>query len=277
MKQHKYRMFGFAFALAAIACVAVADVPRPTVVYYGMAKDRYGYPYQSGAEVYFKSGSNIVASYTITGVFAPSVNFKLRVEIDDGTGSNYVSNAVREGDPLNLFVKVNGVERPFMQSNTLFAGNAGDAIAVYITTSTDIDNDGLPDDWESLALANSGGVVNNISQITPEGDLDGDGVSNMEEYLAGTFAFLDFDYFSITSLGKTANNKRKFSFLTAPGMMYQFQVTHAVDSYQWTPVPFSVSESDPASHQALLGNGYFVNVYFDQFLENQRYVRVRVQ
>src|SRR4030095_1667609 len=65
---------------------------------------------------------------------------------------------------------------------------AGDAIEVIalslasvpVVTPTDTDSDLLPDSWEMLMCGNLG--------QTGDGDLDGDGISNLQEFLDHTDA-----------------------------------------------------------------------------------------
>ncbi|MBN2163801.1 MAG: BNR-4 repeat-containing protein [Pontiellaceae bacterium] len=56
----------------------------------------------------------------------------------------------------------------------------------FITSFGDNDDDGLPDSWEQLIIdADAGDAIEDILDVNPEDDFDGDGISNGQEYLLG--------------------------------------------------------------------------------------------
>ncbi|MDX2110648.1 MAG: hypothetical protein SFY80_10445 [Verrucomicrobiota bacterium] len=60
----------------------------------------------------------------------------------------------------------------------------------FTPNSTDLDSDGLPDWWERVilyhALYHSNATIDNISDIMPSADYDGDDISNGDEYAFGS-------------------------------------------------------------------------------------------
>ena len=56
----------------------------------------------------------------------------------------------------------------------------------FSTPVADVDGDGLPDCWEQQIIDASNGMFQNIWQVLPSDDFDGDGLSNGLEYLLGT-------------------------------------------------------------------------------------------
>ena len=51
----------------------------------------------------------------------------------------------------------------------------------------DLDNDGLPDNWEQQIIdADPGDDIDNIAQVLPGDDFDGDGFCNLREYMFNT-------------------------------------------------------------------------------------------
>jgi hypothetical protein len=57
----------------------------------------------------------------------------------------------------------------------------------YANSATlDTDQDGLTDSWEQRIVAASGGAYTSIAQVLPADDFDGDGLSNLREFILGT-------------------------------------------------------------------------------------------
>ena len=64
-------------------------------------------------------------------------------------------------------------------------GLPGQTTNLDLTIGEDSDGDGLPDAWERALLKNG----DNLADINPNDDADGDGMSNLEEYISGNYAF----------------------------------------------------------------------------------------
>lgn len=79
---------------------------------------------------------------------------------------------------------------------------------VPLVFSTDMDEDGIPDAWES-------GYFANIRSAFPQQDRDGDGMNMTEEYITGTSPLDPHSVFELTSKGN------KFEFLAHSNRIYQ--------------------------------------------------------
>jgi hypothetical protein len=70
------------------------------------------------------------------------------------------------------------------------AANLGQAKYLF-SFNLDTDEDGLPDWWEWEVIAADGGdALEDLGDVSPTGDGDGDGLNNLGEYAAGTNAVL---------------------------------------------------------------------------------------
>jgi hypothetical protein len=136
-------------------------------------------------------------------------------------------------------------------------------IGVYVSTGTDADGDGLPDEWERLLIENSNGALKDVSEIRPEDDFDLDGVSNGDEYRAGTYAFLGDDFLAVEELATVVGGRLRLRFLTTRGITYQVYAANQITGgVAWQPQRFALSESDATlPHDALVGDGFYVSVY----------------
>lgn len=83
-----------------------------------------------------------------------------------------------------------------------------------IVVPLDFDGDGLPDDWEIASFAN---LTNG-----PAGDYDEDGISNGDEYLAGTSANSSSSYFRVqTVVQSSGSTNRIITVPTVAGRRYR--------------------------------------------------------
>jgi hypothetical protein len=77
-----------------------------------------------------------------------------------------------------------------------------------------------------------------LASINPNDDSDGDGISNLDEYLAGTYAFDPTDGFTLSIVSVTSEGHSQLEFLAIRGRTYTVQASS--DLQQWTPVNFRV-------------------------------------
>ncbi len=246
---------------------ALAGIPQPAVVYYGQAVDAYGWPYRAAATVVLRAGTNDVARHAISGSLAPGVNFALHMPIDDGRdGTPYVRYALTTGAVVSIAVIDGGGERLIMENAALPPVPApGSVVRINATAGTDADGDGIPDEWEwELIRWANDPAYTSIYDIHPHDDFDGDGVSNIDEYRAGTFAFLDYDSFSAEAFQTAPNGRLSIDFLTVPGKVYRIQSAplNPVDgAYEWGGCEFSTTATGPLQTGPVEGTGQWQSFY----------------
>lgn len=245
---------------------AHAGLPQPMVVYYGQAKDGFGWPYMEHATVFLLSGTNEIARHDIDGSLYPGVNFALYVPVDDGRETNrYVRNAVVTGEVVSIVIDDAYGRKTIMESNAVPAvTRPGDFILVNVTAGSDTDGDGLPDEWEQTLVDWSDGALTSIWDVLGADDFDNDGQSNEEEYRAGTFAFLDYDYFFAEQFERTPNGRICITFLSVPGKAYRIEgasMTLSDGSYDWRPCEYSLTETGETQTGPVEGTGDWLSFY----------------
>ena len=78
-------------------------------------------------------------------------------------------------------------------------GLPGTRTRLDLTLGLDSDNDGLPDAWEQLLIDNDrSGRLRTLADVKPGDDVDGDGLTNYQEYLLGTYALDPLDGLALT-------------------------------------------------------------------------------
>jgi hypothetical protein len=104
---------------------------------------------------------------------------------------------------------------------------ASDSIVVTSTAvggGRDSDGDGMPDVWET-----GNGLNPTFNEAAL--DYDGDGSSNLQEYLAGTHPLDASSYLSIQALSSDDGIRLKFQ--AAAGRSYRIQYCDGLAGYQW--------------------------------------------
>ena len=95
-----------------------------------------------------------------------------------------------------------------------------------IATGVDSDGNGLPDAWEILNFGHTG--------VDPNGDSDGDGVSNRQEYLAGSNPNNPSDKLAITSFSASAGAKSvTVSWQSEATRRYYIETKQDLNSATW--------------------------------------------
>src|SRR4029434_45759 len=132
------------------------------------------------------------------------VNYRLEVPMDSGTAPDlYQPTALRPFFQYRLKVVIGQTVYLPIEMGGHFAqsGQPSQKTRIDLTLGVDSDGDGLPDAWEQALIAIYGGT---LDSVWPQDDADGDGISNLDEYLAGTYAFDPSDGFRLTLTGVVA-------------------------------------------------------------------------
>lgn len=221
--------------------------PAPYYTLFGIVRDQVGQTITAqGAEIVLLKGGTEIARTPINSAQGIDQNYELQVRIDQNRSGTtfYSEKAVAAQGLFSLVVEMNGaLFYPIEVAGNLTAGKGGERVRLDLNLGEDLDHDGLPDIWEQWQLYQAGYYPDEngnwpINLIDKNGDLDGDGVSNLQEYLAGTFAGDATEKFDLRIKEKLETSVR-FEFFAITGKTYTME--RSVDLVTWTRVAFSVS------------------------------------
>jgi len=217
---------------------AFAYPPAPHHVIYGMVRTQFGDPINVfPCDIYLATPTGVQLRSSVLDGLEPGVNYRLEVPMDSGTAADlYQPTALKPFYQYRIRVKIGDVTYlPIeMTGNFSQIGQPGEKTRINLTLGVDSDGDGLPDAWEQALIDIYGGT---LAGIRPGDDTDGDGISNLDEYLAGTYAFDPADGFRLTLISTTPEASR-LEFLAIRGRTYSIQAS--TDLKQWKPVDFRV-------------------------------------
>jgi hypothetical protein len=241
------------------AGLASAGTLRPSMIVYGVIRDSYGI--RLGADTANVSaflGSNEVARTTIRPQ-PNGANYRFEVNVSDPLAAS--ANEVTPGATVTIRVKMGVTLQPTIGTNTFLALGNGAAVNINLILGTDSDGDGLPDNWEWMAIANSGGAVSNLSQVGPGRDLDGDGMPDDQEFFYGSFPFLPGDELRMSSLTRRANGRLSFTLTPVPGVSYWVETAPSLTAPAWTVYPVSLTETGELSAREFTGGDQPVTLF----------------
>ena len=223
--------------------VAQAYPPAPHHMIFGTVRDELGNPLaMEDAEVILESDAGVVVKAPLIPGILPGSNYQLSVPMDAGiTRDLYRPTAVHPMVPFRLHVRVgDNIYLPIeMRGDFARLGQPSQRTELNLTLGEDSDGDGLPDAWER-ALAQNGKTINDVQPLS---DDDGDGLTNLEEYIAGSYAFDPNDGFDLKMI--FAEEGPVLEFMSIKGRSYS--ILGSKDFENWETVGFLLSADNRAS------------------------------
>ena len=226
-------LFALLFILHNSSFILSAYPPAPHHLFYGMVRDEFGSPIAAGAEVILETLSGVQIKTTVIPNLEPGVNYRLAVPMDAGITSDlYKPTALRPTVPFLIRVRIGKVNYlPIeMIGDMSRMGQPGQRTLLNLTLGEDTDGDGLPDAWERL-------INPDLSKVRPGDDSDRDGMTNLQEYLAGTYAFDPKDGFTL-NIVRVNNGAPVLEFTAIRGRTYTLQ--GSPDLKAWTTQSFRI-------------------------------------
>jgi hypothetical protein len=198
----------------------------------------------TNANVVLETSSGVRIQSVVAANLAPGLNYRLRVPMDAGlTADTYKPTALRPTVPFRMKVRIGQTTYLPIEMTGRFAnlGEPARETRLDLTLGEDADGDGLPDPWER-SLISALGLDCSLTEVRPEDDADKDGLANLQEYLAGTYAFDPQDGFKLAIAGYN-NGNALLEFLAITGRSYSISASADLDA--WSPVQFRLAPESP--------------------------------
>lgn len=252
------------------AVAAVASFPQSPVIYYGLVRDEYGSPLKAASDVRLDLVRNndragaVCATSRVGETGYPGMNYRLSLEID--SAGPVRAKAAVAGESMYIKAIQGGASINLSPDPVLATPAQGTKVRMDFTIGEDFDHDGMPDSWEEwqLDMAGRDSSPAAILAFKPEDDADGDGMTNYQEYLAGTDPFLATDLLKIESFEVIPGTGRaKISFLTAVGRKYRVVMSQDLAVPNWSPVAASRAPEGELGYESYAGTGHPFTVYVD--------------
>ena len=245
------------FLLAAVLLGATARAypPAPDHVLYGTVRDELGRPLAAGAAVVIvSSAAGEIARTPIARGTEPGANYQVRLPVDLGSmGVAYKPTALLPTSPFTIRVLMGGVVYLPIEVSRVgpTLGQPGKRTHLDLTLGVDSDNDGIPDAWErALIERDSSGRLRTLADIKPGDDLDGDALTNLQEYLIGTYALDRVDGLALEVLA-VENSRARLRFTTVPGRVYTLRSSTNLN--EWSPQTFALSAAGDVNQPSYSG------------------------
>jgi len=129
--------------------------------------------------------------------------------------------------PITIRVAVTNFALPSSGTGAFSPGPAA-GNNVTLTVLADADGDGMWDVWETNYFGNSFGT--NFALVLPGADPDGDGMSNRDEYIAGTNPT---NALSLLNIVLTATNANVLQFVAQMNVSYSVQSRSNLAAAAW--------------------------------------------
>lgn len=239
---------------AFVAPMQAQSVATPPFLYTGRILDYLGAGLDvaagGSAVIYAYKGSTLLAQSNIVTAEGSVNNFCLYIPTST---SSDVEETAQVGDSLT-FVVDDGTST-YTVDSTKFAtvGNPGRSVSITFVAALDENGNGVADEYEeAITLLVSADSPYYGLAYDPDGDWDGDGVSNYDEYLAGTDPLSSSDSLSILALNAVSENEEVLAaeFLPSQGRAYGVIAADTLEEITSAPesnTPFQKEKAQGAS------------------------------
>ena len=246
LRPHRWLLAVAVGANCLLPSASRAFPPAPPHVIYGQVRDQYGVPLSlANAQIIFSvEGTNgVQITGSIVPNLEPGVNYRLSLPMDSGIAPDlYKPTALMPTVPFRIRVKIGSTTYLPMEMSVNYAnlGKPAQSTRIDLTLGVDANGDGLPDAWQQLLIA----MLGPSALIGPNDDADGDGISNLDEYLTGTYAFDPASGFRL-ELVRGAGGTPLLEFMVIISRTYT--VFGSTNLQTWSPLEFKIPADGPGA------------------------------
>jgi hypothetical protein len=241
-----------------------AGLPLPSLTFYGLFTDEYGWPYSTDDLVEVDVDGARILSQKLGSANGRDYNYVVRVPYDSGgRGGDYNHDVVAPGERLTIRLLDRSTGKTVVSTNFICNLLAGSVVRLDLSSGTDSLQDGLPDSlrewiWDALGDGN----LFEPGRVRATADSDGDGVINLDEYRAGTDPANAEDLLNLEIQPVEGVESVQLKFFTVPGKTYR------LENAQWTEAGVVVNPARFASHPAgeanireVMGTGRGISIF----------------
>jgi hypothetical protein len=255
MKFFKYHLV-CAFALFSYL-LALAFPPAPPSIIYGSVRGEFGFSLTDGrTEILLLADDKVIQRSRVSESRIMGENYRLTLPIDLNPASGiYSVAALTPGDSTvySFVAEREGTRIPVLRVESGDVSPESAAVKrIDFILGEDSDGDRLPDAWERLQVATFGLETDDPLSILGTGDFDHDGLSDFDEYIAGTFAIEFQDGFNFRIINAYEDDRVELMFLAIQNKKYRIE--GSTDLITWSPVSFSVDSSSDVTDIFLANN-----------------------
>lgn len=221
----------------------------------------------------FRSDNNaLLASTSIDAIGQSRYNYALHVPMTLTADESYGQQGI------SIYFKAK-IDHAIYLSPRLILPQAGSLVKYDIAFATDANNNGVADEYEADVEAFDMPAAGIEGPYDADADYDGDGISNRDEYYAGTDAFWSKDRLAITHFKpKGEEGYTEVAFIASNGRNYRIKSGEHVEDEALGEVAFSLEpiENSKTYERFNAEGDQTVKVYLLPLEAKARFIRVAV-
>lgn len=244
----------------ALPFIAGANPPAPSYTIYGSIRSEDGRPLAGGEGVVVVSiaPAGEVARGPVDVTLGQGINYTLQIPMDAGISADLYKPTA--SSPKKAFtVQVLLGSKTFVPISV--AGRVLDTDHPSVrerfdfVLGVDSDGDGLPDSWEQALIdAGTGRGLNSLASVKAGDDFDGDGHTNLDEFLAGTDPMSADEGVFLDVLGME-NGIAHLRFAAARGRTYTIRVSDDLKAWMQAPISTKADGTEASAYHLAADSG----------------------